>query len=81
MSEAAGVSNLSGEGEEGEHQVDRFWDPRSRTSFRFDHLSLVRILSPSIVIAVLTTCLATQETSDPEQVEPDPVSEPFRYAN
>lgn len=27
--------------EEGEN-IDRFWDPRSRTSFRFDHLSLVR---------------------------------------
>ncbi|EPS98463.1 F-actin capping protein alpha subunit [Fomitopsis schrenkii] len=40
ISEAARVSNLSGEREEDEQQVDRFWDPRSRTSFRFDHLSL-----------------------------------------
>ena len=25
-----------------EEETDRFWDPRSRTSFRFDHLTLVR---------------------------------------
>lgn len=37
VSEAARV----GAGEEGEERGDRFWDPRSRTSFRFDHLALV----------------------------------------
>ncbi|KZT09326.1 F-actin capping protein, alpha subunit [Laetiporus sulphureus 93-53] len=62
ISEAARVSRLSAEGEdEGEdEEIDRFWDPRSRTSFRFDHLSL--------------------ETSEPEPVEPDAESEPFRVA-
>ncbi|KAI0055312.1 F-actin capping protein, alpha subunit [Artomyces pyxidatus] len=39
---------------------DRFLDPRSKTSFRFDHISL--------------------ETSEPEVVEPDAESEPFRVA-
>ncbi|KAI0357385.1 F-actin capping protein alpha subunit [Trametes cingulata] len=59
VSEAARIP--SGNGEEDEEQSqDRYWDPRSRTSFRFDHLSL--------------------ETSDPEPIEPDPESEPFRVA-
>lgn len=31
--------------EEGEEDGDRFWDPRSRTSFRFDHITLVRVLA------------------------------------
>jgi len=39
---------------------NRFVDPRSRTSFSFDHISL--------------------ETSNPEPVEPDADSEPFRAA-
>ncbi|PCH39763.1 F-actin capping protein alpha subunit [Wolfiporia cocos MD-104 SS10] len=59
ISEAARISKPSTEGEETE-ESDRFWDPRSRTSFRFDHLSL--------------------ETSEPEPVEPDEESEPFRAA-
>lgn len=42
VSDAAKTIKLKGEGEEGE-ESDRFWDPRSRTSFRFDHLSLVCI--------------------------------------
>ncbi|KAI0311546.1 F-actin capping protein alpha subunit [Amylostereum chailletii] len=41
-------------------EEDRFLDPRSRTSFRFDHISL--------------------ETADPQTVEPDAESEPFRAA-
>ncbi|KZT64626.1 F-actin capping protein, alpha subunit [Daedalea quercina L-15889] len=60
VSEAARISNLAGGSEDGEEHLDRFWDPRSRTSFRFDHLSL--------------------ETSDPEHIEPDAESEPFRAA-
>ncbi|KAI0323426.1 F-actin capping protein alpha subunit [Cubamyces sp. BRFM 1775] len=59
ISEAARVQSGSAD-EEDEQSQDRYWDPRSRTSFRFDHLSL--------------------ETSDPEHVEPDPESEPFRAA-
>ena len=42
VSDAARVPG-SGEGEDGESSQDRYWDPRSRTSFRFDHLSLVRL--------------------------------------
>ncbi|EKM51952.1 uncharacterized protein PHACADRAFT_262378 [Phanerochaete carnosa HHB-10118-sp] len=38
VSEAARVQQAGGEGDE--EQQDRFWDPRSRTSFRFDHLAL-----------------------------------------
>ncbi|KAI0647727.1 F-actin capping protein alpha subunit [Trametes meyenii] len=59
VSEAARIPSSSSS-EDDEQSQDRFWDPRSRTSFRFDHLSL--------------------ETSDPEHVEPDAESEPFRYA-
>ncbi|KAI0755283.1 F-actin-capping protein subunit alpha [Daedaleopsis nitida] len=59
VSEAARIASSSGDADE-EGAQDRYWDPRSRTSFRFDHLSL--------------------ETSDPEHVEPDPESEPFRAA-
>lgn len=40
VSEAALVPPVEG-AEEGERVPDRFWDPRSRTSFRFDHLTLV----------------------------------------
>ncbi|THH28822.1 hypothetical protein EUX98_g5372 [Antrodiella citrinella] len=40
VSEAARLRHSDTE-EEGENEIaDRFWDPRSRTSFRFDHLSL-----------------------------------------
>ncbi|KAI1794825.1 F-actin-capping protein subunit alpha [Ganoderma leucocontextum] len=39
VSEAAKVLG-SGEVEDEEASQDRYWDPRSRTSFRFDHLSL-----------------------------------------
>ncbi|KAI0669191.1 F-actin capping protein alpha subunit [Trametes maxima] len=59
VSDAARIPSSS-ESEDDEQSQDRFWDPRSRTSFRFDHLSL--------------------ETSDPEHVEPDAESEPFRVA-
>ncbi|OSD07566.1 F-actin capping protein alpha subunit [Trametes coccinea BRFM310] len=59
VSEAARIPSGSAD-EDDEQSQDRYWDPRSRTSFRFDHLSL--------------------ETSDPEHVEPDPESEPFRAA-
>ena len=53
---------------------DRYWDPRSRTSFRFDHLSLVRSLTLwcYIYIEVLPFYVAlrcrkplTQNTSSP----------------
>lgn len=57
VSEAARVSKGD---EEDEERRDRFWDPRSRTSFRFDHLAL--------------------EASEPEHIEPDEESEPFRVA-
>ncbi|KAI0700035.1 F-actin-capping protein subunit alpha [Cerioporus squamosus] len=59
VSDAARIPSSSEEAD-GEASLDRYWDPRSRTSFRFDHLSL--------------------ETSDPEPVEPDAESEPFRAA-
>ncbi|KAI8978836.1 F-actin capping protein alpha subunit [Trametes punicea] len=59
VSDAARIPSGSADTED-EQSQDRYWDPRSRTSFRFDHLSL--------------------ETSDPEHVEPDPESEPFRAA-
>ncbi|KAI0081601.1 F-actin capping protein, alpha subunit [Panus rudis PR-1116 ss-1] len=39
VSEAARAPKSSGD-EETEDDGDRFWDPRSRTSFRFDHISL-----------------------------------------
>ena len=45
VSDAARIPG-SGEGEDGESSQDRYWDPRSRTSFRFDHLSLVRLPAP-----------------------------------
>ncbi|PIL22881.1 hypothetical protein GSI_15577 [Ganoderma sinense ZZ0214-1] len=61
VSEAARVeSSGDGEGEDEAASQDRYWDPRSRTSFRFDHLSL--------------------ESSEPEPIEPDSESEPFRVA-
>ncbi|OJT08057.1 F-actin-capping protein subunit alpha [Trametes pubescens] len=59
VSDAARVPSGSSD-EDDEQSQDRYWDPRSRTSFRFDHLTL--------------------ETSDPEHVEPDSESEPFRVA-
>ncbi|CCL98413.1 uncharacterized protein FIBRA_00410 [Fibroporia radiculosa] len=59
ISDSAKVTNLSGAGDTDE-VLDRFWDPRSRTSFRFDHISL--------------------EASEPEPIEPDAASEPFRAA-
>ncbi|KAI0632469.1 F-actin capping protein alpha subunit [Trametes polyzona] len=59
VSEAAKVQSGNAD-EEDEQSQDRYWDPRSRTSFRFDHLTL--------------------ETSDPEHIEPDNESEPFRVA-
>ncbi len=40
VSEAARVSPA----EEDEEGSDRFWDPRSRTSFRFDHIALVSLI-------------------------------------
>ncbi|KAF9468543.1 F-actin-capping protein subunit alpha [Collybia nuda] len=52
VSEAARVSNSGTE--------ERFLDPRSKTSYVFDHLGL--------------------EASDPQTVEPDADSEPFRQA-
>ncbi len=58
--------------------MDRYWDPRSRTSFRFDHLSLVRPPLTASAALVLIHPRNIQETSDPEHVEPDPESEPFR---
>ncbi|KAH9851563.1 F-actin capping protein alpha subunit [Lenzites betulinus] len=59
ISDAARIPSTTTDGDD-EHSQDRYWDPRSRTSFRFDHLTL--------------------ETSDPEHVEPDAESEPFRVA-
>jgi hypothetical protein len=56
-------------------EEDRFFDPRSKTSFRFDHLSLVSWLCFTSENYFL---INPKEASDPQPVEIDVDSEPFR---
>lgn len=60
------------EGEEG-----RFRDPRSKTTFRFDHLRLVR--RESLIRRQNNSLrLCAQEASDSNSYEQDDTTEPFR---
>ena len=59
MSEAARVPP-GGEDDEADGE-ERFWDPRSRTSFTFDHLTLVRSLLVCMMSVSSDGCLGVCE--------------------
>jgi F-actin-capping protein subunit alpha len=60
---------------------ERFRDPRSKTTFKFDHLRLVRqTLKPSGMAQLENHGSYVQEASDAQSYEPDEAAEPFRYA-
>lgn len=59
---------------------ERFLDPRSKTTFVFDHLRLVR--DPvRLNQGYVRLSGSTQEASDPQPYEVDEEAETFRYAH
>lgn len=72
VSEAGRIQN---DGEE-----ERFLDPRSKTTFAFDHLRLVRVYV-TLNLGFVRLSGSTQEASDPQPYEVDEGAETFRYVH